>query len=421
MSSGSIVIVGAGQSGAVAAHALREGGHDGRIVMIGREPHKPYERPPLSKAVLLAAGEPRLDVLADDAWLRCNVDLLSGRDAVRLDTARRRVHLAGGEVLAYDRCLLATGGEARALAALPPGSAHVHYLRTLDDARRLRDALRNHPQVAVLGGGFLGLEIAHSALACGAAVTVLESAPSLLARFMPPEACAWLEATLRSEGARLILGASVGFATPLENGRVLLVTSDGTRLEFDEVVVAIGLTPNDTLARDAGLRIAPGGGVWVDGNCRTSDEFVFACGDCASQSRPGQDQPVRTESWQNANEQARAAAAGMLGAAPPAGAYPWFWTDHGRHNIQMLGLSAADLRYVRRGDPATGKALWIGHRDGVPVHGVALNAAADLRAIRALFERGRPADLHDFPRETLNLRAWAKQSAAAAAVVDQPS
>lgn len=421
MSTDDIVIVGSGQSAAMAAQALREGGHGGRIVMVGRERHRPYERPPLSKAVLVAAEEPRLEVLPDDAWLRCNVELVSGVEAIRLDPANRRLHLANGDTLGYTRCLLATGGEARALACLPPGSRGVHYLRSVDDARRLRTALLRRPRVAILGGGFLGLEIAHSALAAGASVTVLESAPSLLARFLPAEASAWVEATLRGQGAQLRLGTSTRSAMPLENGGIVLVTGDGARIEVDEVVVAIGLAPNDALARQAGLAIAPSGGVLVDANCRTSAPDVFASGDCASQRRAGQAEPTRLESWQNANEQARAAAAAMLGAAPPAAPYTWFWTDHGKHNLQMLGLPAADLQYVRRGDAAGGKALWIGHRGGVPVHGVALNAGSDLRALRPLFERGRAVPLHDFHQDTLNLRAWARQSLADAQAALQPS
>lgn len=412
MSAARIVIVGSGQSAAVAAQALRDGGHEGPILMVGREQHKPYERPPLSKALLVAPQEPCLDVVADAAWERCGVELLAGCEAERLDPARKLLHLRGDASLDYDLCLLATGGEARTLASLPPGSRHVHYLRTLDDARRLREALRQRPRLAVVGGGFLGLEIAHSALAAGATVTVLESAPSLLARFLPPEASSWLETALRGEGAQLLLGATVAAVSPLEAGGLLLVTGDGRRLEVDEVVVAVGMVPNDTLAGAAGLALAPGGGILVDGQCRTSAAHVYACGDCTSQVRSGQTEASRLESWQNANEQARAAAAAMLGQAAPVAPYPWFWTDQGKHNIQMLGLAAGDLQYVRRGDPGAAKVLWIGHRDGVPVHGVAINAGGDLRAVRPLFERGHPVPLHDFHRDTLNLRAWAKQSLA---------
>jgi len=408
MTSPGIVIVGAGQAAAVAAHALREHGYRGRITMLGRERHRPYERPPLSKAVLVAAEEPRLDVLAQDAWALGDIDLRSCSDAVALDLSKRQVRLADGQVLPYDMCLIATGGEASTLACAPAGRPRVHYVRTLDDARRLRAALQGKPRVAILGGGFLGLEIASSALSAGAAVTVIERATSVLDRFLPPEASAWLESGLRQAGARLLLGTALEGVNALPDGRMRLSTHAGD-LEADEIVVAIGLSPNDALARDAGLQIAAGGGVLVDAQCRTSDEHVFACGDCTSQQRPGHAAPTRLESWQNANEQARTAAAAMLGATGPTPAVPWFWTDQGRHNIQMLGLPAPGLDYVRRGDPATGKVLWIGHRGAVPLHGVAINAGADLRAIRPLFEQRQPVLLDEFQRDATDLRAWARQ------------
>jgi len=413
MTSPGIVIIGAGQAAAVAARALREHGYQGRITMVGRERHKPYERPPLSKAVLVNAEEPSLDVLTREAWTLGDIDLLSSNEAVALDLSKRQVRLAGGQVLSYDMCLIATGGEAKTLASAPAGHPHVHYVRTLDDARRLRAALRGKPEVAILGGGFLGLEIANSALSAGAAVTVLERATSLLDRFLPPEASALLESALREAGARLLLGVSLRGIGSLPNGRMHLATDAG-ELEAGEVVVAIGLSPNDALAREAGLEIAAGGGILVDALCRTSDEHVFACGDCTSQKRPGQTAPTRLESWQNANEQARTAAAAMLGAPIPTPPVPWFWTDQGKDNIQVLGLPAPDLDYVRRGDPATGKVLWVGHRGAIPLHGVALNAGADLRAIRPLFELGRPVQFDDFALDATNLRAWAKQMQAGA-------
>lgn len=408
MTSRGIVIVGAGQSAAVAAHALREHGYSGRITMVGRERHRPYERPLLSKAVLVAAEAPRLDVLTDDAWTRSDVELLSGSEAVALDLQRQHVRLADGRILAYESCLIATGGEATTLACVPAGRAGVHYIRTLDDAHRLRTALQAKPQVVVLGGGFLGLEVANSALSAGASVTVLERAPSLLDRFVPPQASEWIEAKLHAAGARLLLGASCSGVHSLPQGRLRLSTSTGD-LEVDEVVIAIGLSPNDALARDAGLETAAGSGILVDASCRTSNAHVFACGDCTSQRRAGQAAPTRLESWQNANEQGRTAAAAMLGLPLPAPAVPWFWTDQGKHNIQMLGLPASDLEYVRRGSPANDKVLWIGHRDGVPVHGVAINAGADLRAVRPLFERGRRVQWDDFALDATNLRTWAKQ------------
>jgi 3-phenylpropionate/trans-cinnamate dioxygenase ferredoxin reductase subunit len=408
MTAPGVVIVGAGQSAAVAAHTLREQGYRGSITMLGRERHRPYERPPLSKAVLTAVEEPGLDVLTEDAWARSGIELLSNSEAVAVDLQRRHVRLADGRVMGYEKCLIATGGEAQTLPCVPAAHPRVHHIRTLDDARRLRASLQVRPQVAILGGGFLGLELAHSALAAGASVTVLERAASLLERFLPCEASAWLETRMRDAGAKLLLGSSLSDVQASPSGRLRLTTGAG-QLEVDELVVAVGLSPNDSLAREAGLEVAAGGGILVDASCRTSNEHVFACGDCTSQQRPDQTAPTRLESWQNANEQARTAAAAMLDAPPPAPAVAWFWTDQGRHNIQVLGLPAPDLEYVRRGDPSSDKVMWIGHRASVALHGVAINAGSDLRAVRPLFERREPVQWDDFPLHTTNLRAWVKQ------------
>lgn len=408
MTSSGIVIVGAGQSAAVAAHTLREQGYGGRITMLGRERHKPYERPPLSKAVLAAVEEPRLDVLTEEAWTRSGIEFLSSCEAVSVDLKQQHVRLTDSRLIEYERCLLATGGEAQKLPFVPHSHPRVHYIRTLDDARRLRASLQAKPQVAILGGGFLGLEIAHSALAAGASVTLLERANALLDRFLPNEASAWLEARMEDAGIGLLLGVSLSGVTALPSGRMRLITGAGDP-EVDEVVVAVGLSPNDSLASEAGLEVAPGGGILVDASCRTSNEHVFACGDCTSQRRLGQTEPTRLESWQNANEQARTAAAAMLGNPIPTPPVQWFWTDQGQHNIQVLGQPFPGLEYVRRGDPATNKVLWVGHRSATPLHAVAINAGTDLRAIRPLLELGRPVQWEDFSLEKTNLRAWAKQ------------
>jgi len=416
MSSGSIVIVGAGQSAAVAALTLREHGYTGVIRMLGREQHRPYERPPLSKSVLVDEQMPSLDVLSADQWARADVEFLSGTEALALDPARHQVRLRDGGVVEYEYCLLATGGEARTLPSLPREGARTYYIRTLEDALRLRAALHRGAHVVILGGGFLGLEVAHSASAAGASVTVVESAGRLLDRFVPASISGWLESELAGAGVQLRLRESVRDCSSLEDGRLLIETSGGGRLAADAVVVAIGLVPNDALARGAGLDVAQGGGILVDAHCRTSDRHIYACGDCTSQKRPGQVMPTRVESWQNANEQARTAAAGILAAPAPIPPVPWFWTDQGKHNIQILGAPAADLDYVRREDPSAAKALWLGHRHGIPVHGIAINAGADLRALRPLFERGQPVQLDDFHLPGTSVRAWSKRQAADAMV-----
>lgn len=408
----SILILGAGQAAARAAQALRSQGYAGSIVMLGAEPHFPYERPPLSKAVLVDDGEPALDVLTPEQFAACNIHFISGVRARLLDTREKLVHLDDGRQLGYDRCLLATGGRVRELPGLPQGALRTHYMRSLDDARKLRGALSEGTHLAIVGGGFLGLEVASSAMSRGARVTVIESAPTLLGRFLPPEVADWLTGFLRGEGVRLELGSSVRAARSSEEG-VEIELGTGEVIRADQALVAIGLIPEVELAEAAGLRLdEQNGGILVDADGRSSEPGVFAAGDCASQFNVHLGRFVRIESWQNANEQGEAAAAGMLGTAPRKQAFPWFWTDQGRHNLQMLGLGAPDLAYVRRGDPGEGKAVWIGHRDGVPVHGIALNAGGDLRALRPLFEERVSFDAAEFGVGGQPLRAWVKATLA---------
>ncbi|GAA0501193.1 NAD(P)/FAD-dependent oxidoreductase [Pigmentiphaga daeguensis] len=387
-----LVIVGAGQAGAMAARALRELGHAGKVVLIGDEPHAPYERPPLSKAVLADEQPPDVNLLPEPFLAQSGIVLQPGRRVVRLDAARRELHLDDGAVQAYRACLLATGGDVRVLPALPPGTPGVHYLRTLDDAQRLRAALRTARSLLVTGGGFLGLEIASTARALGLDVTVMELGPALLGRAMPPEVSRWLAARARAHGVRLHLGAQPSGLVPVAGG-IAATLADAGVLRADLAVVAVGQVPNVALAREAGLLIDAGnGGIRVDERCRTSAEGVYAAGDCASGRDAATGTHRRLESWQNANEQARIAAAAMLGqdAEPPPP--PWFWTDQFGCNIQMLGHGAPGLAYRLRGqfpegrDP--GKAMLFGIEGGRLVHVIAINAGGDLRAFRSVL--GRP-------------------------------
>ncbi|WP_035212933.1 NAD(P)/FAD-dependent oxidoreductase [Achromobacter marplatensis] len=427
----SILIIGAGQSGAVAAAALRDLGHEGPITLIGREAHAPYERPPLSKAVLQSAeAHAQTAVHPGDFYEQRRITLLTGAEVVRLDPADHQIHLADGRALSYSRCLLATGGRARELPAFPRGTAGVHYIRTLDDAAALRAGLTPQARVVVIGGGFLGLEVASTARALGAAVTVLESAPRLLERVLPPALSDWLAERARHAGVALRLDARIARssahphadATTKHQARFTLELQDATVIDADVVVVAIGLAPEVSLAKQAGLALdAANGGIVVDAHCRSSDPDIYAAGDCASQHRRHLNLALRLESWQNANEQARAAAAGMLGQPAPGEPYPWFWTDQFGCNVQMLGLPQAGLAYACRGVPDSQgdvpKFIWLGHRDGVPVHAIAVNAGGDLRQLRVLFEQGLRIDPQRYADETVALKPLVKacqQSAAAA-------
>ncbi|WP_376996764.1 NAD(P)/FAD-dependent oxidoreductase [Bordetella pertussis] len=408
----SIVIVGAGQAGAVAAASLRQLGYRGGLTLVGQEAHPPYERPPLSKAVLQGtATHAEAAVHPAGFYAENDIALLTETAVAALDPAARTVRLADGRTLPYDRCLLATGGHARELPALPRGRAGVHYIRTLDDALDLRAALRPGVRAAVIGGGFLGLEVASTARELGAKVTVIENGSRLLERALPAIVSDWLAERVRASGVDLRLGGAIA---AIGDGPPYAITlADGTQVNADLIVVSIGLAPEVTLAGEAGLPLDDNGGICVDSQARTADPQVYAAGDCASQPRACLGTAARFESWQNANEQARAAAAAMLGLAPAAEPYPWFWTDQYGCNIQILGLPQPGLRYVCRPqtDPqAAPRVLWIGLRDGVPCHGIAVNAGGDLRQLRVLFERGIPVDPHRLadPAEALKplVKAW---------------
>lgn len=405
----SIAIIGGGQAAARTAQELCRLGHAGKILIIGEELHVPYERPPLSKAVLQSDGVGATNVLVEAELSDPRIEFLAPARVVSMLPKTRQLELDDKRIVHYEQCVLATGGRVRTLDELPQGSPHVHYLRTLDDACRLRSEIRSGQSLAVIGGGFLGLEAALSARKCGMNVSLMESAPSLLGRFVPEDLSSWLANMLRDKGVTLHLGQQL-VSTHVGDEGFRLTLQNGQLIHSEAVLVAIGLIPEVSLARAAGLALsAEDGGVVVGADGKTSEAHVFAAGDCASQYRTALGRSLRLESWQNANEQARAVAAGLMGLQAPEQAFPWFWTDPGEHNIQMLGLKAPGLNYVRRGDPHSGRgALWLGLRDGVAVHGVALNAGGELRTLRPFFERGLRIDPDDFSAIGPDLRSWAK-------------
>jgi len=409
----SILVIGAGQAAAVAVATLRDQGFEGRITVVGDEAHAPYERPPLSKAVLAAveAEEPSISVKEENFFPTRNIDLRLGLEVVSLDPAAQQATLSDGAVVDYDRCLLATGGTARTLPGLAPEAPQVHYLRTLDDARRLRNALRSARRAVIIGAGFLGLEIASTARTMGVEVSVVETADRVLGRVVPETFSNWLQARVAASGARLYLGQSItDLQLPADGVHVSL--SDGTTLEGDLIVVAVGLSPTTALAKAAGLELnASNGGIEVDALCRSSVANIFAAGDCTSRQHPGHGS-LRLESWQNANEQARIAACAMLGIDTAAAAFPWFWTDQFDCNIQMLGLPAPDLEYIVRGsmspDDTNPKFIMLGLQGTVPRHALAVNAGGDLRALRAVLEKEIAIDAAGFSDTSITMKAYSK-------------
>ncbi|KAF7964328.1 ferredoxin reductase [Cupriavidus sp. UYMU48A] len=381
----------------MAAAELRKLGHAERIVMVGGERHAPYERPPLSKAVLAGASQQgQIGVHPPGFYAERDIDLRLGTTVTAIAPSHSVATCADGREIRFSACLLATGGSARTLPDLPPGTPNVHYLRTLDDAARLREAMQRADEVLVIGGGFLGLETASTAVDLGLKVTVLESAGRLLGRAAPAELSDWLAQRVRARGVDLRLGCRIAAMEPLPQG-VRVRLADGTTWQVPVLVVAIGLTPDTGLAAAAGLALHPGnGGIRIDEQGRTSAPNIYAAGDCASQFQPLFGAEMRMESWQSANEQARIAATSMLGLQAAPAATPWFWTDQFGCNVQMLGASRDGMRYTWRdtppGDAASPKFILLGMLDGRLGHAIAVNAGGDLRQLRPLF--GLPVNEH---------------------------
>ncbi len=397
-----VLIVGAGQAGATAAAALRGFGYAGRIVMAGAERPLPYERPPLSKAMLSGDSDGTDYAVHPHGFHEeKSIGLLLGTPVTALDTAARTATLADGSRLAYDDCLLATGGNARTVAGLPPGAPGVHYLRSMADALRLRHDLRRHRSVLIVGGGFLGLEVASTAQALGVQATVLESADRVLARVVPPALSDWLQQRIAAAGVDLRLGARCeAFALGGADGPATATLAGGGTVSADMVVVAVGLEPETALARAAGIGLHPANhGIRVDARCATDTPHVYAAGDCCSQLHPFIGAELRLESWQSANEQARLAAAAIAGAATGPLAAPWFWSDQFGCNLQMLGMPVPGLTYHGRGalgEPgaAAPKFLLLGaDAEGRVAHAIAVNAGGDLRQLKALIDSRTPCDL----------------------------
>ncbi|SHE88261.1 3-phenylpropionate/trans-cinnamate dioxygenase ferredoxin reductase subunit [Kaistia soli DSM 19436] len=342
-----MVVIGAGEAGARAAMALRENGFAGTITLIGDEHHLPYERPPLSKAVLTGAEEPAPPHILDEARLAARgVSLLHGTAAIAIDRAGHRVALAGSDAVPYDRLLIATGARARRLAVPGTGPETVHYLRSFPEALALRRRLVPGHRLIVIGGGFIGLELAAAARARGADATVIEMAPRLLGRAVPQEFAALLAARHEAEGVRLVLGATIDrIETTAEAHSVVL--GSGEIITGDTIVAGIGALPETALAEAAGLAID--NGIAVDASLATDDPDIFAAGDCCSFPHPLYDgRRIRLEAWRNAQDQGNAVAKAMLGGREPYEAVPWFWSDQYDLTLQIAGLSYLATATVTR-------------------------------------------------------------------------
>jgi len=332
-----MVIVGAGEAGVRAAVELRTLGWTGTITMIGEEGRLPYERPPLSKQQL-GQAEPSPVTIVDETRLReLDIRLLAGDKAARIDRQAHEVELASGLRVPYERLLLATGAKPRRLSVEGNAKDEMLYLRTFADALRIRERLRPGKRVAVIGGGFIGLEVTASAVTLGCEVTLVEVAPRILMRGVPAEIAAMVQERHAAAGVRFKVGVMID-RVDREGEELVLKLADGTSVRCDAIVTGIGAIPETALAEECGLAIE--NGVKVDENLATSDPYIYAAGDCCSFPHPFYGgRRIRLEAWRNAQDQGSHAAGNMLGAAAPYAALPWFWSDQYDRTLQVAGLS----------------------------------------------------------------------------------
>ncbi len=345
----SVVIVGAGQAGGETAAELRRQGYTGPITIVGEEPHVPYKRPPLSKTYLAgAATKESLYVLSAAAMEKANIEFIGGVRATAIDRKGKTLALSDGRTLPYGKLMLATGGRPRLLTI--PGSdlPGIHVVRGIADVDAIREKLGPGKRLVIVGGGYIGLEVASVATKAGLQVTVLESAPRVLQRVTAPEMSAFYEKVHREAGVDVRTGVQIaGFE---QQGDAIHVKLVGGDVEGDLVIVGIGLVANTELASEAGLEVD--NGIVVDEFTRTSDPDIHSAGDCTSHPSEFLGRRVRLESVQNAMEQGRAGALNMLGKATKYANVPWFWSDQYDLKLQMVGMSGGYDQVVLRGDPA---------------------------------------------------------------------
>lgn len=377
-----IVIIGTGQAGGSCATELRKRGFEGRVVLVGEEPHIPYKRPPLSKAYL--AGEVELDhlyVMHAPKLEENNIECQCGTAVATIDRDNKRVTLTDGNQLEYDKLVLATGGRARPLPIDGADGDNVFLLRTIADVDKIKQHCEAGRRAAIVGGGFIGLEAAASITKKDLAVTVLEGFDRVLARVTSPEVSAFFEGLHREAGVDLRTGVNV---TAIEHGadESQVVLDDGERISADFVVIGIGLIPNTELAADAGLEVD--NGIVVDEYTRTSDPDIYAAGDCTNHPNALAGENIRLESVQNAMDQGRATAHNLMGNETTYQAVPWFWSDQYDVKLQMTGISTGYDDFVMRGDPESHSFSVFYLKNGRLISADAINKPKDFMMAKKL-------------------------------------
>ncbi|MBZ9655265.1 NAD(P)/FAD-dependent oxidoreductase [Phyllobacterium lublinensis] len=402
-----MVIIGAGECGARAAFALRENGYDGPVTLIGTEQHLPYERPPLSKDAMVSDSHPSPRTIAgDEQFSEKRIDFIARSTVAAINRPARHVVLEDGRQIGYDRLLLATGAIPRALP-LAANSKHCVTLRSFEDAMAIRARFQPDARIVVIGGGFIGLELAASARRRGAKVTVIEAQARIMMRGVPEEIAHIIDSRHRAEGVSIL--CNTGIVSIVDNAENVAITvSSGNVIAADLAIIGIGATPVTALAEASGLET--GNGIVVNEWLQTSDPDVFAAGDCcAFPLAIYGGRRVRLEAWRNAQEQGTLAARNMLGALEPHQSVPWFWSDQYELGLQVAGLADEGTQTVRR-DLGDG-AFILFHLDEngrlVAASGIGTgNAVAkDIRLAEMLIARSARPDPNQLAESAVKLKS----------------
>ena len=372
-------------------------------MMIGEEPHAPYDRPVLSKDALMSEeGERKAFIRPHDWYAAHRIDLRLSSTVTEVDRKRTCVRLHDGSEIGYDRLLLATGSRVRRFGGPVDERVPLHYVRTLADVRTLRAVLAPGKRVAILGGGFIGLEVAAAVTQAGCEATVIEPAPALLQRALPENVAQHIAALHERNGVDLRLGTMP--RAILYDGGGTSIEIDGGTVAADVVVAGIGVLPNVELARACGLEVH--NGIVVNERCRTNDPSIFAAGEVTMHANPMLGRSVRIESWQVAENQPVVAAENMLGGRAIYAELPWLWSDQFDCNVQTLGIVEAQHRLVTRGDPATGSFCVMaldefGHMRAA----ITVNSGRDIGACRRLISSGTVMDDVQLTDASVSLRS----------------
>jgi 3-phenylpropionate/trans-cinnamate dioxygenase ferredoxin reductase component len=402
-----VVIIGAGQAGLQTAISLRALGYARRIALIGNEAISPYQRPPLSKAFLQnTLAQDRLALKPDAFFEENDIELMTGTEVTAIAPHDRNVRLKDGRSLAASHLVLATGARARRLGLSGEDARNVHTLRSLEDARRLKMALDQGRLICVIGGGYIGLEVAATARKLGANVTVIEAGERLLARVAPPQLSAWATTRHKREGVTIVTGEQVVEFSVTDEFVHAVTLSSGKRIACDLVVIGVGAVPNCELATEAGLPCNDG--IMTDANGRTADPFIYAAGDCAKAWSNLYARPLRFESVANAIESGKAVAAAIAEREPAPQQTPWNWSDQYDAKIQSAGLSVGADDLVVRGSVGADAFSVFALKDGRLVGADCINSPHDFLAARVLIARRFEMDPVELRSDALNLKELAR-------------